>query len=225
MWRPADGAAESAAEWRRRAAARRRRMEKLLWDPEAGSFLDFDLESGSRTGYESATCLYPLWAGLASPEQAASTVGAALAALEEAGGLAASSERSRGPLGPGRPQRQWDHPFGWAPHQMLAWEGLRRYGFAADAERLAYRWLYTIARNAADYNGTLPEKYDVVERSHKVFAEYGNVGTEFDYITREGFGWMNASYQVGLASLPAERRRQLERLTSPEELYGAAPAG
>ncbi len=108
---------------------------------------------------------------------------------------------------------------------MLAWEGLQRYGFDDDAERLAYRWLYTIARNAADYNGTLPEKYDVVARSHKVFAEYGNVGTEFSYITREGFGWMNASFQVGLGNLPHKRVRELEGLLPPEEIYGATAAG
>ena len=102
---------------------------------------------------------------------------------------------------------------------MLAWQGLINYGFADLAQRLAYRWLYTITRNAVDYNGTVPEKYDVVSRSHRVFAEYGNVGTEFDYITKEGFGWMNASYQVGLALLPPELRRKLERVVPPEWVF------
>jgi len=50
-----------------------------------------------------------------------------------------------------------------------------------------------ITKNAVNYNGTIPEKYDVVIATHKVFVEYGNVGTDFEYITREGFGWMNAS--------------------------------
>ena len=78
-----------------------------------------------------------------------------------------------------------------------------------------------ITRNAADYNGTVPEKYDVVNGTHQVFAEYGNVGTEFDYITREGFGWMNASYQVGLALLSPDRRAQLEALEPAERAMGA----
>ncbi len=224
-WTAPDGAVESAVAWRRLAEQRQRLMTELLWDPGAGLFFDYDTRRRARTGYESATCLYPLWAGLATPEQAAATVAAALPVLEAAGGLAASSRRSRGPLGAGRPQRQWDWPYGWAPHQMLSWAGLRRYGCDAEAERLAYRWLHTIARNAADYNGTVPEKYDVVARSHKVFAEYGNVGTDFSYITREGFGWMNASFQVGLASLPPARLRELERLTPAEDPYGPAPAG
>ena len=82
---------------------------------------------------------------------------------------------------------------------MLAWRALLYYGLNQTARRVIYRWLYTITRNAADYNGTVPEKLDVITRSHKVFAEYGNVGAEFAYITKEGFGWMNASYQVGLS--------------------------
>jgi alpha,alpha-trehalase len=92
--------------------------------------------------------------------------------------------------------RQWDFPDGWPPHQMLAWQGFKNYGMNTDAERLAYRWLYTIARNAHDYNGTIPEKFNVVTGSHDVFIEYGNVGTRFDYITPEGFGWMNASFEL-----------------------------
>lgn len=102
---------------------------------------------------------------------------------------------------------------------MLIWEGMRNYGFDDIAQRLAYRWLYTITRNAVDYNGTIPEKLDVVKRSHQVFAEYGNVGTKFSYITREGFGWMNASYQVGLGILPKDLLDSLDRLIPPEWVF------
>jgi alpha,alpha-trehalase len=49
-------------------------------------------------------------------------------------------------------------------------------------------------KNAVEYNGTIPEKFNLETSSHKVFAEYGNVGTEFDYISKKGF-WVNASYQ------------------------------
>jgi alpha,alpha-trehalase len=103
---------------------------------------------------------------------------------------------------------------------MLAWQGLINYGYEKTAYRLAYRWLYAITKNASDYNGTIPEKFDVVKCSHRVFAEYGNVGTDFAYITKEGFGWMNASYQVGLKVLPAELEEKLEHLVPPEKLFG-----
>ena len=102
---------------------------------------------------------------------------------------------------------------------MLAWSGLLNYGYRGVAQRLSYRWLYTITRNAVDYNGTVPEKLDVVKRSHRVFAEYGNVGTVFEYIPMEGFGWMNASYQVGLAYLSHDMRGRLNSLIPPEWLF------
>ena len=71
------------------------------------------------------------------------------------------------------------YPYGWAPHQMLAWQGFKNYGLNTGAGRLAYCWLYCIAKNAHDYNGVIPEKYNVVTSSHDVFVEYGNVGTKF----------------------------------------------
>jgi len=116
-------------------------------------------------------------------------------------------------------QRQWDYPNGWAPHQMLIWKGLLNYGFVKETHELIYRWLWMITRNAVDYNGVIPEKYDVVSATHKVFAEYGNVGTEFDYITTSGFGWMNASYQYGLSQLPEALREKLDLLVDPDELF------
>lgn len=87
------------------------------------------------------------------------------------------------------------------------------------AERLAYRWLYMVTKSFVDYNGTVPEKFDVVNRSHHVFAEYGNVGTDFSYVSREGFGWMNASYQVGLKHLSRHAIKALGALIPPEQLY------
>ena len=113
--------------------------------------------------------------------------------------------------------RQWDYPYGWAPHQMLAWQGLKNYGLDRDAARLAYRWLYTIAKNARDYNGTITEKYNVVTGSHDVFVEYGNVGTKFAYIATEGFGWMNASFEVGMNFVPLAQLEALHPPSAPKQ--------
>ena len=215
-----DGSVETSSMWNERAETRRALINKYLWNEKRGMFFDYDFKKKKKQyPFVSATTFYPLWAGLATPEQAAKVVESALPLLERPGGVVSSSEKSRGPVSESRPVRQWDYPNGWAPHQMLAWRGLLNYGFDRVAHRLIYRWLYTITRNAADYNGTVPEKLDVVERSHEVFAEYGNVGTEFAYITKEGFGWMNASYQVGLKLLPPELGTHLEGLIPPEWLF------
>ncbi|MCH7501301.1 MAG: trehalase [Nitrospinae bacterium] len=223
----ADGQQEDALTWYRRAKKRKQLINLLLWDEREGMFFDFDLIKRTRHKYVSATTFYPLWAWhkddpetrLVTQEQAERLVANALPLLEMPGGVAASSEESRGPLTRFRTARQWDYPNGWAPHQMLIWRGLLNHGFDEIAHRLIYRWLYTITQNAKDYNGTVPEKLDMVSRSHKVFAEYGNVGTKFAYITKEGFGWMNASYQVGLKLLPQDLRAHLERLVPPEWLF------
>lgn len=195
-----------------KAFKRKELIRKYLWDKEQEMFFDYNWKLGKRADYESATAFYPLWAGdILTKDEARKFVPRALKALEQDGGLSASSERSVKKYGDGE-ERQWDYPNGWAPHQILAWRGLKNHGFHEDADRLIYKWLYMITKNAVDYNGTIPEKFNVTTLSHKVFAEYGNVGTKFSYITLEGFGWMNASFQVGLSLLSDTRIKQLKKL-------------
>ncbi len=206
--------------WRQQAAARKRAMMTLMWDDARGFFFDYDFVNHKRSAYISATGLYPLWAKIldsGNPKErddARRMVAYARENLEQRFGLAASAEESVAAARTHDP-RQWDYPYGWAPHQMLAWQGFKNYGFDADADELAYRWLYTIAKNAQDYDGVIPEKYNVVTGSHEVFVEYGNVGTKFDYITPEGFGWMNASFEVGPEFLSTNSLANLEALKPP----------
>ncbi len=222
-----DGTPEKSKAWFRRAGKRKKLIRRYLWDKKRAMFFDYDVTNKRRHGYVSATTFYPLWAGyrtepglrILTREETESLLAAALPLLEMPGGMTASTEKSRGVLSERRPARQWDYPNGWPPHQMIVWQGLINNGYDEAAHRLIYRWLYTITRNAADYNGTIPETLDVVRRSHEVFAEYGNVGTKFAYITREGFGWMNASYQVGLKLLPANLRSSLEAMVPPEWIF------
>jgi len=210
---------DRAEEWRERATARKKRMYKLMWDGVKGLWYDYDFVDSRKSEYESVTSFWTLWAGLVEPGDAETMVQQSLSLFEVAGGLVAGTEASRGPLSLLRPNRQWDYPYGWAPHQMLAWEGLQCYGYHGIVRRLAYRWLYMITKCFADYNAVVPEKFDAVARSHKVSAEYGNVGTDFQLVPREGFGWMNASYQVGLRLLGRQERRALELLIPPERLF------
>jgi alpha,alpha-trehalase len=96
---------------------------------------------------------------------------------------------------------------------------LLKYKFFNKVQEMVYRWLWLITKNSVEYNGTIPEKFDLEISSHKVFVEYGNVGTEFDYIAKEGFGWVNASYQYGLQILSDNLKQELNKLTSPDELF------
>ncbi|MCB0362090.1 MAG: hypothetical protein KDD35_05195 [Bdellovibrionales bacterium] len=179
--------------WRKALEQRKAKMNKFLWNDELGFYFDWDLKNNVQSDFISATGFYPLWAGVADQAMAERAVKFGLSELEQAGGVASTAlsslKKYNYPVG----QRQWDYPNAWAPHQILIWQGLLSYGHKSDALRLAQKWRDMIEMGIRDYNGTIPEKYDVVDRTHKVFAEYGNVGTDFSYITKEGFGWMNTS--------------------------------
>lgn len=205
--------------WKARAKARCDHMNRLMWSEDAGQYFDYNFKTETQTRFESASNYFPLWAGICSREQALLMKNALMRELKEKGGIAGTSRNMAAQVPSEAVQRQWDYPNGWAPHQMMIWRGLINYGFNLEAQELIYRWLWMITKNAVNYNGVIPEKYDVVSATHKVFAEYGNVGTEFDYITTSGFGWMNASYQLGLSLLNVELRKALNFLEDPDLVF------
>lgn len=209
----------SSVYWLNKAKNRKTLVNKYLWNQADGQYYDYNFKIKKQSPFISATTFAPLWSKMASKAQAKALVKNALPALKQKGGIAGSNKNSRGPITKNRPQRQWDFPYGWAPHQMLIWKGLIYYGYEKETQELIYRWLWMITKNAVNYNGTIPEKYDVVSATHKVFAEYGNVGTNFEYITQEGFGWMNASYQLGLSLLPKKLITKLNILEIPEKIF------
>ncbi|RFU36178.1 hypothetical protein B7463_g177, partial [Scytalidium lignicola] len=217
------GEIQSSAMWDRRAKQRRLAMNKYLWNEDKGMFFDYDTVKKEQTVYESCTTFWAMWAGLATPKQAARLVSVAIPLFEAEGGLLSGTEKSRGEISLDRPNRQWDYPYGWAPQQMLAWTGLQRYGYTEDAERLAYKWLFMITKAFVDYNGVVVEKYDVTRSvdPHRVDAEYGNQGSDFKGVAKEGFGWVNASYVYGLQITNAHMRRALGTLT-PYPQYAKA---
>jgi alpha,alpha-trehalase len=205
--------------WTKKANQRKQLANTYLWNEEKGMYFDYNITLEIKSEFISATTFMPLWAKMASKEQAKKLVKTAIPLLKKQGGIAGSTQKSAGIVSTERPQRQWDFPNGWAPHQMLIWRGLLHYNYTKEVQELVYRWLFMITKNAVDYNGTIPEKYDVVSATHKVFAEYGNVGTDFEYITEEGFGWMNASYQYGLTLLNKEYKQHLNNLINPHKLF------
>ncbi|SHF90316.1 alpha,alpha-trehalase [Flavobacterium micromati] len=214
-----DNVAYTAEDWEQKAIFRKNKINELCWNEQAGMYFDYDFVNQKQFPFEAATTFFPLWAGLCDGDQATKLVKIALPQFVKTGGITGSTKSSTADIGINAPQRQWDYPFGWAPHQILLWDGLIKYNFVDKAQEMVYRWLWLITRNAVDYNGTIPEKFDLEISSHKVFAEYGNVGTEFDYIAKEGFGWVNASYQYGLQILNEELKTKLAELISPEDLF------
>ncbi len=167
---------EDAQAWNRQALQRRQAIDKYFWNARDGMFYDYDFTTGRQSTYKFATIFYPLWAGLATKEQARA-VDRNLALLNRSGGVATSTYDSG---------LQWDLPFGWAPLNWFAMEGLERYGYSADSRRVAAEFTHTVA-SSFEKEGTIHEKYNVITGSSDVqlIAGYKNV---------VGFGWTNAVY-------------------------------
>ncbi len=188
------GHSDDAKKWNKRAEDRRKLITHYLWNDQQGLFFDFDFMTKRMSKYEYATIFYPLWAGLATPEQAKAVV-ANLKGFERPGGLPMSNEETGA---------QWDLPYGWGNIEMVAIDGLRRYGFNADADRVSYEFLSTVAENFRR-DGNIREKYNVVTRSSEAHVE---LGYEMNVV---GFGWTNAAFLELLHGLPKEMVERLEK--------------
>jgi alpha,alpha-trehalase len=169
-----------------RAQVRAAAIRRLLWDPALHAFGDYDFADGRLTHRLTAATVYPLYAGIATREQANEVAATLRRGLLRPGGLATTQVDSG---------QQWDEPNGWAPLQYLAVTGLRRYGQQALARTIATRWIRT---NVAYYErtGKLVEKYDVDDPNPAVSAGGG------EYPLQDGFGWTNGVLRVLLAQYP-----------------------
>jgi alpha,alpha-trehalase len=183
-----------AALWDEKARLRAERINRLMWDERDGLYYDYDFVHKQVRRYPFLTAFYPLWAGIASPEQAARLV-KNLKLFERAGGLQTSTNVSGS---------QWDAPFGWAPLELLTVDGLRRYGYSADADRISEEFL-SLVLDQYRRSGVIVEKYDVVRRTDALEGEL-----RFGYRTNEaGFGWTNAAFTALWDALPPEAQARV----------------
>ncbi len=90
----------------------RRAIDRYLWNESKGMYFDYNTVKREQTEYETATTFWAMWAGLASPHQAALLVVRALPKFEAFGGLVSGTAESRGAISVDRPSRQWDYPYG-----------------------------------------------------------------------------------------------------------------
>lgn len=155
-----------------RAKARQAAIQRFLWDPTRGAFMDYNWREGKTSSVLSAATAYPLFVGLATAAQARKVSMTLREQLLMPHGLASTLNVTG---------QQWDQPNGWAPLQWIAIEGVRRFGDATLAETIASRW---IAENLRVYcaSGKLVEKYNVRD---------AGAGAGGEYPVQDGFGWTN----------------------------------
>lgn len=186
------GKKTEANTWHQRALVRREKMNHFFWNKTKGLFFDYNFMKNHQSVYEYISAFYPLWVGLATPEQARA-VKNNLKLFERKGGLVTSTFTSGA---------QWDYPYGWAPFQLIAIEGLRRYGYIEDADRLSISFLSMVSENF-QHDGTIREKYNVVTGSSETQIQIG-------YQTNEiGFGWTNGVFLTLLRELSTKAANDL----------------
>ena len=168
-----------AAQWDERADERKRRMNRLMWNEEQGCFFDFDFVNEQASEFRSIACFFPLYAGLASEEQAARLVADWLPFFEQKHGIVTTEEwyAKDGEVG-----KQWAWPNGWAPLNYIVVKGLVNYGYHEDAKRIALKWLHTV-NDVFAVEKKVFEKYNVVDGGRSVPDRYPD---------QPGFGWTNA---------------------------------
>jgi alpha,alpha-trehalase len=172
LGKPAD-----AALWSRQAQKRDAAIHRYLWGPHEGVFADYNFMRHLPSEYAYITSLYPLWAGVATREEAQQVV-AKLGLFERSGGLSMSNTDSG---------LQWDEPYGWAPTNWIAVSGLESMGFDGDAARLARKFDHTVDEGFAE-EGTIREKYNVESANADVHVATGYKQNQI------GFGWTNSVY-------------------------------
>lgn len=175
--------AACAKDMRARAATRRGAVERVLWNPAAGAFTDYDWRTQKSGDRVSVATLYPLYFKLSDKERASTIAATVRAKLLQPHGLTTTAANTG---------QQWDAPNGWAPLEWIAIGGLRNYDQEALAGTIAQRW---VAKNVQVYRSTgkLVEKYDVTG------AAAGGGG---EYPLQDGFGWTNGVLRKLLALYP-----------------------
>ena len=160
-------------------------IRRYCWSDETQFFEDYNFRDGKTSGSLTIAGVFPLYAKIATTEQAASVARRIELDFLKNGGLVTTLEITG---------QQWDAPNGWAPLQWVAIQGLREYGYHALANTIRDRWL-DLNERVFELTHKMVEKYDVIS------AQPGGGG---EYPLQDGFGWTNGVY----AALYDERKRE-----------------
>lgn len=173
------------AEWETAARHRKSTVDELMWDKSRGLYYDYNFVKEKRGNVSSLASYYAMWAGMVDEQQAREMV-RALKRFENKGGLATTDSLPIGQYVLGSIPTQWAYPNGWAPLHFLVVKGLQCYGYHADAERIAVKWLKT---NLVwfEKHSVFLEKYNVVQPEKPPAKGL--------YPSQNGFGWTNSIFE------------------------------
>lgn len=166
------------------AEQRAQAIRRYCWNAEEGWFYDYNFQKQTQSPEATLAAVFPLYANLATAEQAAQVAIRLERDFLKPGGLVTTLKHTG---------QQWDFPNGWAPLQWVAIQALRNYDYDELATKIREAWLNANEVLFATQH-KLVEKYDVLH--------LGVIGEGGEYDPQEGFGWTNGVY----AALKDEQR-------------------
>lgn len=169
----------NAKKWLKIANHRKAQINKYLWNEDVGLYLPYNFKKRQSPPYIYADTFLPLWAEIASKEQAEKVI-EYLQILQKPGGLLTS---------PYFTGNQWDAPFSWAPLQLFAAIGLENYGQHNLANKIKQDFIQNINYNFTKHHA-IYEKYNAINCEVQT-----NKSIKFGYSENQiGFGWTNGVY-------------------------------
>lgn len=159
-----------------RSGLRKEAINHYFWNDHNLLYLDYNWKENRSLQRPSLAMVFPLWAELASDQQALATANYLEKHLLQSGGLITTS------LDTGQ---EWDAPNAWAPLQWIAVEGLRKYQFNDLASEISRRFCHTVELTFQK-TGNILEKYNVVDPKFTV----GNG----ECPAHDRFGWTSGVY-------------------------------
>ncbi len=178
-------------EWTLMAENRKQLINQYCWNDDRGLFMDYDFKNNRFSEIASIACMYPLYVGIASTEQAKRTVDN-LSLFEYQYGVTVCEKVDKSVL------YQWDYPAGWPPIYLLTVQALHNYKYEKEALRICGKYLDVVTMNFIDpkpllrkndpnqirSKGYIYEKYDVVT---------GGIN-DWEYPAWEFLGWSAGVY-------------------------------
>lgn len=165
-----------AKRFRLMADRRAETIKQFCWNEDNQYFYDYDFRVGKNSESVTLAGVFPLYAKIATNEQAAAVAEKLKKDFLKPGGLLTTLVDNG---------QQWDAPNGWAPLQWVAVQGLRNYGYNDLADKVRDRWVKS-CENVFKKERKLVEKYNVTEP--------GALGGGGEYQLQDGFGWTNGVY-------------------------------
>jgi alpha,alpha-trehalase len=177
--------------WLQLAEQRKLLINQYCWDEARGLYLDYDFVQKRRSKVAAVTAYQPMWAGIASSNQAKRLV-QNLPMLETEWGIATVEKTGE------IKNYQWGETSVWAPMQLMVVKGLAKYGYTSASKRIAAKYLDLVANNYLNPNpASYTEKGAVVNRKKAtIYEKYKADGTinDDEYKASEMFGWTAGSF-------------------------------